>query len=132
MNGLKMSALALTAALSVALSACVTTEHLPASPSARQEGADGRQLNFRLASGVYGCEFGLKVEIRRDMGDTNLIELIWLGSRYTLHRYDSASGLPRYEDRQNGLLWIDLPWKSVLMDSSSGRPLANECKAMRS
>lgn len=131
MSGLKISALALTA-LSVMLSACVTTERLPASPSARQEGADGRQLNFRLASGVYGCEFGLKVEIQRDMRNANSIELNWQGGRYTLQRYDSTSGLPRYEDRQNGLLWIDLPWKSVLMDTSSGRPLANECKATRS
>lgn len=131
MTGLKMSAIALTA-LAAMLSACVTTERLPASPSARQEGADGRQLNFRLASGVYGCEFGLKVEIQRDMRNASLIELTWQGSRYTLQRYDSASGLPRYEDRQNGLLWIDLPWKGVLMDTSSGRPLANECKAMHS
>lgn len=131
MSGLKMSAVALTA-LSAMLSACVTTERLPANALPRQEGAESRQLNFRLASGVYGCEFGLTVEVQRDMRDTNLIELTWQGSRYALHRYDSASGLPRYEDRQNGLLWIDLPWKSVLMDTSSGRPLANECKATRS
>lgn len=131
MTGLKMSAVALTA-LSAMLSACVTTEPLPANASAREEGANGRQLNFRLASGVYGCEFGLKVEIQRDVRDTNSIELKWQGNRHMLHRYDSASGLPRYEDRQNGLLWIDLPWKGVLMDTSSGRPLANECKLTRS
>lgn len=131
MTGLKISAVALTA-LSALLSACVTTEPLPANASAREEGANGRQLDFRLASGVYGCEFGLKVEIQRDVRNANSIELKWQGNRHMLHRYDSASGLPRYEDRQNGLLWIDLPWKGVLMDTSSGRPLANECKLTRS
>lgn len=131
MTGLKVSAIAITA-LSAMLTACVTTEPLPANAPAREDGANGRQLNFRLPSGMYGCEFGLKVEIQRDVRNANSIELNWQGSRYALQRYDSASGLPRYEDRQNGLLWIDLPWKSVLMDTSSGRPLANECKATRS
>ena len=87
------------------------------------------QLSFRLASGVYFCELGERVDIQRDATNANLIQMIWKGKRYALLRYDSTSGLPRYEDRQKGLLWIDLPWKGVLMDSNSGRPLANECKA---
>ena len=114
------------------LAACATTEpHLDASGS-RPTGARAReqqQLKFQLASGVYRCELGQRVEIQRDARNANLIELNWQGSRHTLQRYDSTSGLPRYEDRKNGLLWIDLPWKSVLMDVNCGRPLANECKA---
>jgi len=121
--------LALTV-LSTILSGCVTTERQPASASVRHEGAPGsqQQLNFQLPSGVYGCELGQSVEIQRDAA-ASLIEINWQGSRHTLQRYDSSSGLPRYEDRQNGLLWIDLPWKGVLMDVNSGQPLANECKA---
>ena len=115
-------------ALSGMLAACSTTGSQQTTDAARQESAKGRQnqqLKFKLASGVYQCELGQKVEIQRN---ANQIELNWQGSRHTLQRYDSSSGLPRYEDRQNGLLWIDLPWKSVLMDSNNGRPLANECK----
>jgi hypothetical protein len=115
-------------ALSAMLAACSTTGSQQATDAARQNGAKARQnqqLKFQLASGVYRCELGQSVEIQRN---ANLIELNWQGSRHTLQRYDSTSGLPRYEDRQNGLLWIDLPWKSVLMDSNNGRPLANECK----
>lgn len=131
MTGLRMSVVTL-AALTAMLSACVTSEPLPANASARDEGASGKQLNFRLASGVYGCELGRKVEVQRDVRYANSIELNWQGNRYTLQRYDSTSGLPRYEDRKNGLLWIDLPWKGVLMDTHSGQPLANECKVARS
>lgn len=131
MTGLKISVVALIS-LSTMLNACVTTEPLQANASARDEWANGKQLNFRLASGVYGCELGRKVEIQRDVRYANSIELNWQGSRYTLQRYDSTSGLPRYEDRKNGLLWIDLPWKGVLMDTNSGQPLANECKVARS
>ncbi len=84
-----------------------------------------QQLDFKLASGTYSCEQGQRIDIQRS---TNQIKINWQGSRHTLQRYDSSSGLPKFEDRQNGLMWIDLPWKGVLMDTNSGRPLVNECK----
>lgn len=119
--------------LSGMLTAC-TLFGPPATSSTRYEVVKGRsqQLKFDLASGTYRCELGRKVEIQRDARNANLIRIDWQSSHYTLQRYDSTSGLPRYEDRRNGLLWIDLPWKSVLMDVNSGKPLANECKAVTS
>ena len=120
--------------LLAALNACGTAEKHPASVVAHQDGIKGvqqKQLSFQLASGVYRCEQGQTIEVFRDARNANLIELNWQSSRYSLQRYDSASGLPRFEDRKNGLLLIDLPWKSVLMDINSGQPLANECKAAR-
>lgn len=116
------------------LSACATTEGPPAASAARKEPSGKKrveQLDFKLASGIYRCEMGKKVEIQRDARNANSIKLTWQGNYRTLQRYDSTSGLPRYEDRQNGLVWIDLPWKSVLMDTKTDTPLANECKPAR-
>ena len=117
------------------LAACASNSPAPATqaasaPGAREQTAKSgaRQLSFKLPSGIYRCESGQQVEIQRNAAD---IGVAWQGSRHTLRRYDSESGLPRFEDRDSGLLWIDLPWKSVLMDSRSGRPLANECKAAK-
>ena len=119
--------------LSAALSACATNEQQTANsadaqkPGGRSVGK--KQLDFRLSSGVYRCEHGQSVEVERRSTSDRLIELRWQGKQHILQRQASSSGLPRYEDRQNGLLWIDLPWKSILMDANTGRPLANECKA---
>ena len=117
------------------LTASATTDGQPATSAPRKESSSNKQpqqLKFKLASGTYRCELGKKVEIQRDARNPDSIKVSWQGKRHTLQRYDSTSGLPRYEDRQNGLVWIDLPWKSVLMDSKTGSPIANECKAASS
>lgn len=90
---------------------------------------DSAQLKLELASGTYRCEEGYKVDVRRDPRNAYQIEIGWQGARYGMLRNASYSGLPRYEDRSSGLVWIDLPWKGVLLDGNTGRPLANECKA---
>ena len=116
------------------LAACSTTGNAPEKAAEHRTGPTPRQpeqLNFKLASGTYRCELGKKVEVRRDARKPDQISIDWQGKRLALQRHDSTSGLPRYEDRENGLVWIDLPWKSMLMDANTGSPLANECKAAR-
>lgn len=119
------------AALATLLSACVsrppTTPESGATTVAPKAAATP-QLQLKLGSGTYRCDLGRRVELRRDAQDSNRIEIGWEGNRYGLIRLASSSGLPRYEDRRSGLVWIDLPWKGVLLDGNSGQPLANECK----
>ncbi|HRP76778.1 MAG TPA: hypothetical protein PK725_12975 [Rhodocyclaceae bacterium] len=90
------------------------------------------QLMLDLDSGVYHCEFGAHVDVVREngtgIGNGARISIGWNGGRYQLERDPSSSGLPRFEDRANGLVWIDLPWKGVLLDGKTQKPLANECK----
>ena len=118
----------------VVLAACATPPPPPAAaveePVVIAEGPvhiDG-QLMLELDSGMYRCEFGELVDVLRDgsMGSTILIG--WNGGRYQLQRDRSSSGLPRFEDQASGLGWIDLPWKGVLLDGKTQKPLANECK----
>lgn len=111
-------------ALSLVLSACVTQ---PQVPSSQRSG----QLDLTLASGDYNCELGQHIQVERDIRDqvNYRVRIAWKGATYRLERDHSYSGLPRFEDSASGLVWIDLPWKSMLLDGRSNKPLANECRS---
>ncbi len=86
------------------------------------------QLGYALPAGRHVCELGHHVSLRRTAGDSANLDLEWQGKRYSMTRHRSSSGLPRYENQSSHLVWIELPWKGMLLDGRSGRPLANECK----
>ncbi len=126
----RLSLLALVASPLI-LSACATPPQAPAAqaPAAVTAHRDG-QLDFDLASGRYDCEHGQRVGVHRELqaAVNHRIQIDWQGRRYHLERDPSHSGLPRFEDRSSGLVWIDLPWKSVLLDGRTHKPLASECR----
>ncbi len=111
-------------ALTLALAACETQPKAPPAPR-------NAQLELKLASGNYRCEQGLRVQVERETRDrvNYRINLGWNGNNYRLERNFSYSGLPRFEDAESGLVWIDLPWKGMLLDGKTNKPLANECRA---
>lgn len=86
------------------------------------------QLRYALPAGRHHCELGRQVSLQRPAADPNRLDIEWAGKRYTMNRHPSHSGLPRYEDAASQLIWIELPWKGMLLDGRSGQPLANECR----
>ncbi|MDO9600122.1 MAG: hypothetical protein Q7J47_20585 [Azoarcus sp.] len=129
---IRLSLLALVVSPLV-LSACTTTPQPPSDTQASGAGPAHRngQLDFELASGSYSCEYGLNVHVRREVHAhvNTRIHVGWNGRSYQLERDPSHSGLPRFEDVSSGLVWIDLPWKGVLLEGKTHKPLANECRA---
>ena len=105
------------------LSACGTA------PTASLPPARG-QLELALASGSYRCDGSVVIQVEREFRDrvNHHVNVRWNGNSYRLERDPSYSGLPRFQDAANGLVWIDLPWKSLLLDSNSNTPLINECR----
>lgn len=123
-------------ALSLFLSACGTVPGIltsdrkspPEIPPAERAG----QLEFSLASGTYRCEDGTRLMVERETRDrvNHRVKIGWNGNSYRLDRDPSYSGIPRFEDSKSGLVWIDLPWKGLLLDGRSNKPIANECRSI--
>ncbi|THF64499.1 hypothetical protein E6C76_10545 [Pseudothauera nasutitermitis] len=93
-------------------------------------GTPDGQLEFKLASGSYACDQGVRVGVQRehDHNRDRRVTVLWRGQHHVLERDPSYSGLPRFENNHSGLVWIDLPWKSVLLDGRTQKPLATECR----
>ncbi|KAF3997829.1 hypothetical protein [Glaciimonas immobilis] len=79
-----------------------------------------------LVTGAFDCELGNRVEIQSDAkSGTNLI---WKGSRYAMTAVRTSTGAVRYENPSSGMLWIQIPAKSMLLNTRQGAQLANECR----
>lgn len=116
----------LTALVPMILAGCSSFSFHSKAEAPREE-AVASPLDFKLATGTYRCEAGMHVEVARDPASPDRMQINWNGKSHALVRDSSASGLPRYQEKVGGLVWIDLPWKGVLLDGRTHKPIASEC-----
>lgn len=77
----------------------------------------------------YNCALGDKVTIFSNAADDRHIALRWNKRLLRLTRVDTSTGAHRFENRRQGIVWIGIPAKGILLDSKKGQQLANECKS---
>lgn len=77
----------------------------------------------------YNCALGDKVTIFSNGADDKHIALRWNKRLMRLTRVDTSTGANRFENRRQGIVWIGIPAKGILLDSKKGQQLANECKS---
>ncbi len=77
--------------------------------------------------GKIPCELGQVVEINPMEGMTGFFKLTLGKLTYTLAPEETTTGAVRLEDRANGMVWLQLVNKSMLMNHKLGRRMADEC-----
>lgn len=77
---------------------------------------------------AFDCELGNKLTIYTDASDDQQIALQWNKRLHRMTRVSTTTGAQRFEDAKNGLVWIGIPAKGMLLDSKRGKQLANECR----
>lgn len=77
---------------------------------------------------AFDCELGNKITIYSDANNDQQIALNWNKRMHRMTRVSTTTGAQRFENAQNGLVWIGIPAKGMLLDSKKGKQLANECK----
>jgi hypothetical protein len=76
----------------------------------------------------FNCELGNKITIYEDANDDKRISLRWNKKVHELTRVSTTTGANRFENKDAGLVWINIPAKAMLLDSKKGQQLANECR----
>ncbi|PFH08752.1 hypothetical protein BCF11_1124 [Collimonas sp. PA-H2] len=79
-----------------------------------------------LLTGNFYCELGNRVDLAS--GTDGAVKLSWKGRSYPMTTVSTTTGAVRLEDQASGLVWIQIPAKSMLLNSKLGQQLANECK----
>ncbi|BEV16438.1 MliC family protein [Herbaspirillum sp. DW155] len=131
-----LKSLALGGAVAFALSACSSTQEAvpvtetkPLLPQLLQAPAATQpSWATQLKTGAFSCEMGNKVEIRMEGRVTDGVTLVWKGSSYMMNPVSTSTGAVRLENKGEGLVWIQIPSKSMLLNSKIGQQLANDCR----
>lgn len=79
-----------------------------------------------LLTGDFYCELGNRVALAT--ASSGEAKLTWKGRSYSMTTVSTSTGAVRLEDKASGLVWIQIPAKSMLLNSKLGQQLANECK----
>ena len=77
---------------------------------------------------TFSCELNNTVIVYTNENDAEHIAVRWKKRLHRLTRVGTTTGAQRYENRNYGLVWINIPSKGMLLDSRQNRQLANECK----
>ncbi len=77
---------------------------------------------------AFDCELGNKLTIYSNAHDDQQIAMHWNKRMHHMTRVSTTTGAHRFENAKNGLVWIGIPAKGMLLDSKKGKQLANECK----
>ncbi|EOA03260.1 hypothetical protein HBH1_04256 [Herbaspirillum sp. BH-1] len=125
----------LCAAASSVLAACSSNTPVPVSDTKpvlpqllQAPAATQPSWATQLKTGAFSCEMGNKVEIRMDGRVTDGVTLVWKGSSYMMNPVSTSTGAVRLENKGEGLVWIQIPSKSMLLNSKIGQQLANDCR----
>lgn len=76
-------------------------------------------------AGTYKCELGRAFDLK--VHDENNAEILWQKKKYPLNRVSTSTGAIRMEDQKTGMFMIQIPSKTILMNTKTGSQLANEC-----
>lgn len=82
----------------------------------------------RVHVGAAQCDAGKSVTLTPVTGKEGHFTLQHGKARYTLVPEETSTGAVRLEDKKAGIVWIQIPAKSMLMNAKLGQRVADGCK----
>jgi hypothetical protein len=122
------STLACTALLLAAAAPAGATK--PAAKPAASAPLSQAQLDAaaRVMVGTAACAEDRQVVVAALTGQPGYFKLTTGKTSYTLAPEPTTSGAVRLEDKRSGIVWIQIPAKSMLMDSHRGQRVLDGCQ----
>ena len=85
------------------------------------------QIADRVHTGDAACEFNQVVTLARIDGQPGHFKLTHKKVAYTVVPEETTTGALRLEDKKAGVVWLQIPSKSMLMNSKLGQRMVDNC-----
>ena len=99
----------------------------PAAETVQRVSETQLQIADRVHTGDAACEFNQVVNLARIDGQPGHFRLTHKKVAYTVVPEETTTGALRLEDKKAGIVWLQIPSKSMLMNSKVGQRLVDNC-----
>jgi hypothetical protein len=104
------------------------SEAKPAASEAAQP-VSQTQLDIasRVLTGTAQCEFDERVSLQAADGAPGHFKLAFKNVSYNMVPEETTTGAVRLEDKKAGVVWVQIPQKSMLLNSKIGQRMVDGC-----
>ena len=98
-----------------------------AQDTVEQVNAAQMDVAARVLTGTADCEFNQKVMVEPMDGRAGHFHVRYNKTRYTMVPQETSTGAVRLEDKRAGVVWLQIPAKSMLMNAKIGQRMVDSC-----
>ncbi|UCH18790.1 MAG: hypothetical protein JSW36_07300 [Burkholderiales bacterium] len=85
------------------------------------------QIASRVLTGRADCEFNQTVSVEPWAEHPGHFKVAYKNATYTMVPEETTTGAVRLEDKRAGVMWLQIPSKSMLMNSKVGQRMVDAC-----
>jgi hypothetical protein len=85
------------------------------------------QIANRVLTGNAQCEFNQGVMVEPVADKPGLFRVTYKQVAYVMSPQETTTGAVKLEDKRQGVIWLQIPTKSMLMDQNAGKRLVDSC-----
>ena len=82
----------------------------------------------RVLTGNAQCEFNQQVSVQPIEGKPAHFKVSFKNASYTMVPEETTTGAVRLEDKHAGVVWVQIPAKSMLLNARVGQRMVNDCR----
>jgi hypothetical protein len=85
------------------------------------------QIASRVLTGRADCEFNQTITVEPWTEHPGHFKVAYKNATYTMVPEETTTGAVRLEDKRAGVMWLQIPSKSMLMNSKIGQRMVDSC-----
>ena len=85
------------------------------------------QIANRVLTGTAQCEFNQTVSVDAVQDKPGFFRVAFDKASYLMTPQETTTGAVRLEDKRNGIVWLQIPVKSMMMNQKLGQRMVDGC-----